>query len=62
MAAAIADQIYLPVGEATDEEVLARQRQLATSFRHSLHVGISDTFGSVFSNVVNTCLSNLVGG
>jgi hypothetical protein len=58
----IHDQIYLPKGEATDEEVLARQRQLATSFRHSFRVGISYTFGSIFSNVVNTRLSNFVGG
>lgn len=55
----IHDQLYLPKGDATDEEVLARQRQLATSFRHSLRIGISYTFGSIFSNVVNTRLSNL---
>jgi hypothetical protein len=60
--AGIHDQIYLPKGEATDEEVLARQRQLATSFRHSFRVGISYTFGSIFSSVVNTRLSNFVGG
>jgi hypothetical protein len=58
----IHDQIYLPKGEATDEEVLAKQRQLATSFRRSFRVGISYTFGSIFSNVVNTRLSNFVGG
>ena len=60
--AGIHDQIYLPKGEATDEEVLSRQRQLATSYRHSFRVGISYTFGSIFSNVVNTRLSNFVGG
>jgi len=60
--AAIHNQIYLPAGDATDEEVLARQRQLATSFRHTFHVGVSYTFGSIFSNVVNTRLSNFVGG
>lgn len=60
--AGIHDQIYLPKGDATDEEVLARQRQLATSFRHSFRVGISYTFGSIFSNIVNTRLSNFVGG
>lgn len=58
----IHDQLYLKRGEATDEEVLAHQRQLATSFRRSVRVGISYTFGSIFSNVVNTRLSNLVGG
>jgi hypothetical protein len=60
--ARINDQIYLPKGDATDEEVLARQRQLKTSFRHTIRVGISYTFGSIYSNVVNTRLSNFVGG
>ena len=59
---AIHDQLYLPKGEATDEEVLARQRQLQTSFRRSIRFGISYTFGSVYSNAVNTRIGNLVGG
>jgi hypothetical protein len=42
--------------------VLARQRQLETSFRRSIRFGISYTFGSVFSNAVNTRIGNLVGG
>ncbi|MEW5981190.1 MAG: hypothetical protein AB1806_02335 [Acidobacteriota bacterium] len=50
----IHDQLYLPKGDATDEEVLVRQRQLATSFRRSFRIGFSYTFGSIFSNVVNT--------
>lgn len=53
----IHDQLYLPKGDATDEEVLVRQRQLATSFRRSLRFGFSYTFGSIFSNVVNTRIS-----
>lgn len=58
----IHDQLFLKKGAATDEEVLARQRQLATSFRHSIRVGFSYTFGSIYSTVVNTRLANLVGG
>ena len=58
----IHDQLYLPKGDATDEEVLARQRQLATSYQHSFKIGLSYTFGSIFSNVVNTRLSNFIGG
>jgi hypothetical protein len=58
----IHDQLYLPKGDATDEEVLARQRQLATSYQHSFKLGFSYTFGSIFSNVVNTRLSNFIGG
>jgi len=49
----IRDQIYLPRGSATNEEVLVRQRQLATSYRYSAYFGISYSFGSIFSNVVN---------
>ena len=49
----IRDQLYLPKGEATLEEVLLRRRELETEYEYSLSVGISYTFGSVFSNVVN---------
>jgi hypothetical protein len=49
----IRDQIYLPAGGATTEEILVRQRQLATSYSYSLYFGVSYTFGSIFNNVVN---------
>lgn len=47
------DQIYLPRGGATTEEILVRQRQLATGYRYSMSVNISYSFGSIFNNVVN---------
>lgn len=47
------DQLYLPKGEATPEEILLRQRQLATGYRYFLQAGISYSFGSIFNNVVN---------
>lgn len=50
----IRDQIYLPKGDATPEEILSRQRQLATGYRYSFSAGISYTFGSIFNNIVNT--------
>jgi hypothetical protein len=53
-ASRIRNQLYLPKGDATEEEVLARQRQLATGHRYSFSVGISYTFGSIFNNIVNT--------
>jgi hypothetical protein len=53
-ASRIRNQLYLPKGDATEEEVLARQRQLATGYRYSFSVGISYTFGSIFNNIVNT--------
>ena len=50
----IRDQLYLKAGEATDEEILLRRRQLATGYRFRFSVGFSYTFGSIFNNVVNT--------
>jgi hypothetical protein len=52
-ASRIRDQINLPRGGATAEEILLRQRELQTSFRLSGSLGLSYTFGSSFSEVVN---------
>lgn len=49
----IHDQLYLPKGNLSREEVLLRQSQLATGYRAFLYGGISYTFGSVLNNVVN---------
>lgn len=62
MASRIRDQIYLPKGEATPEEVLASMRQLATSYRYRFSVGFSYRFGSVFNNVVNPRFGGSTGG
>lgn len=53
-ASRIRDQLYLQAGDASDEEILLRRRQLATGYRYSLSMGFSYTFGSIFNNVVNT--------
>jgi hypothetical protein len=47
------DQIYLPKGDATVQEILVRQRQLATSYRYAVNFGITYSFGSIFNNIVN---------
>lgn len=52
-ASRIYDQLYLKAGDATDEEILLRRRQLATSYRYRFSVGLSYTFGSIFNSVVN---------
>lgn len=52
-ASRVRDQLYLKAGEATDEEILLRRRQLATAYRYRLQAGVSYTFGSIFNNVVN---------
>jgi hypothetical protein len=52
-ASLIHDQLSLPKGEATREEVLTRQQQLATSYEYYTSFGISYTFGSMYNNIVN---------
>jgi hypothetical protein len=47
------DQIYLPKGSLTREEVLLRQNQAATTYTAFAFMGISYTFGSVLNNIVN---------
>lgn len=49
----IHDQISLPLGEATLDEILLQRKILATDFRYGFSVGFSYTFGSIYSNVVN---------
>ena len=49
----VRDQIYIPKGDATDEEVLTRRRALETGYRYRTSVGLRYTFGSIFNNVIN---------
>lgn len=58
-AAKVQDQLYLPRGDVSDDEVLTRQRALATAFRLSGSVGLSFTFGSIYNNIVNPRLDDL---
>ena len=52
-ASRVRDQIYLPKGAATDEEILLRLRRLQSGYRYGLSVGFNYQFGSIFNNVVN---------
>jgi hypothetical protein len=47
------DQLYLPRRGASDEEIIARQQQLQTSYRYFLSLGVTYRFGSINNNVVN---------
>ena len=58
-AAKVHDQLYLPRGDATDDEVLTRQRALATAYRLSGSVGLSFTFGSIYNTIVNPRMDDL---
>ncbi|MBG50236.1 MAG: hypothetical protein CML05_18280 [Pseudozobellia sp.] len=52
----IRDQINLPGGDASIEDVLLQQKQIATDYELGFSVGLSYTFGSAFNNVINTRL------
>jgi hypothetical protein len=58
----IHDQIFLPKGEASLEEILLRRRQLETGYSYFFGVGLSYTFGSIFTNVVNPRFGSGGGG
>lgn len=47
------DQLYLPRGELSDNEIIARQQALATNYRFYVNFGLSYTFGSIYNTVVN---------
>lgn len=58
----IRDQLHLPAADLTDEEILTRRRQLATSYSYYGGVGISYTFGSILNNIVNSRFGGSNGG
>ena len=47
------DQLSLRRGQASSEEILIRQRELATDYSYEIRFGINYSFGSIFNNVVN---------
>lgn len=55
-ASMIHDQIYLPKGNASIEEILLEQKALATDFEFGFEIGVGYTFGSIYNSVVNTRL------
>jgi hypothetical protein len=52
------DQVYLVRGGATPQEILTRQRQLATSYTFYAGLGINYRFGSILNNFVNPRFPN----
>lgn len=49
----IRDQLNLPGGGASRDDILLQRREIATDFEFEFSVGISYTFGSLSNNVVN---------
>ena len=54
----IHDQLSLRKAGVTEEELLTRQKELATQFQYWGGVGIKYTFGSIYNNVVNPRFGN----
>jgi len=52
----IRDQLYLPKGETTLEDILLQQTQVATDYEMYVGLGLSYTFGSMYNNIINTRL------
>ena len=57
-ASLIHDQINLPKGDASEQDVLTRQIALKTGYSFSFEFGLSYSFGSIYNNVVNTRFGN----
>ena len=49
----IRDQIYLEKGDASQEEIYLRLRAMETNYQYWTSLGITYTFGSIYSNIVN---------
>ncbi|HLN22004.1 MAG TPA: DUF481 domain-containing protein [Bacteroidales bacterium] len=47
------DQVYLPKGDASIEDILLRRRKLATTYEMRGRAGLRFVFGSIYDNVVN---------
>ncbi|HUF51373.1 MAG TPA: hypothetical protein VMN60_11090 [Longimicrobiales bacterium] len=58
----VRDQLSIPKRNLTEEQILLRQRQLATSYYYFFNFGLSYRFGSIFNNVVNTRMGGGGGG
>lgn len=52
-AAYVRDQNFLAARGQTRDEILTRQRALATNFRYFVFTGFNYTFGSIYNSVVN---------
>jgi len=55
------DQLGLVKSGATTEEILLKQKELATQFQYYGSFGVTYTFGSIYNNVVNPRFGNQFG-
>lgn len=57
--AMVRGQIQLAAAGLSEEEILTRQRELATDYRYFFSLGLSYRFGSIFTSVVNRRFEDL---
>jgi len=58
----VRDQVFLPKGDATADDILSRRRQLQTNYNFYMGFGVTYRFGSVLNNFVNPRFNNGGGG
>jgi hypothetical protein len=49
----VRDQVYLVKGEASEQDILVRRRQLASAYNFYSGIGLNYRFGSILNNFVN---------
>lgn len=49
----VRNQLGLPIGGATQEEVLLQRKELETNYNYWMSIGITYSFGSIYNNIVN---------
>jgi hypothetical protein len=54
----IHDQLNLPKGDISRDDILTRRKQLASQYFYWGNIGITYTFGSIYNNVVNPRFGN----
>jgi len=57
-ASLVHDQISLPLGNASLEDVLLRRKMQKTTYQYFTSIGLTYTFGSIYNNVVNPRFGN----
>jgi len=57
-AARINDQLALPKGELSEADILLQLQEMETSYQLDGGIGITYTFGSIYSNIVNPRFGN----
>ena len=58
----VRDQVFLPKGDASADDILSRRRQLQTNYNFFMGFGVTYRFGSVLNNFVNPRFNNSNGG